>query len=79
MSVYGERIMRLETEVTELRIRAEENKLTNDKQFAEVNQKLDALLTLRDKGIGAFWLASVVVGTGIAGALWAAFNWLIGR
>lgn len=90
MSIYGERMARVETEIKELRLKAEENKITNDQQFhkvneqftevnekfKEVNDKLDQILTLRDKGVGAFWLASVIFGTGIVGALAACFNWM---
>lgn len=76
----------MESEVKELRLRAEENKQINDAQFDKVsdefdavNKKLDDLLTLRSKGIGAFWLASVLFGTGLVGGLIAFFNWLIGK
>lgn len=32
-----------------------------------INTKLDELLQLRQKGLGAFWLASALVGTGVMG------------
>lgn len=79
MSLYGERMARIEKDVEQLKIRAEENKVENDKQFAEVNEKLDNLLALRDKGVGVFWLASIIFGTGIAGAFLALFNWIVGK
>lgn len=43
------------------------------KNLADVVEKLDAkidsLLELRNKGIGAFWLMSLLFGTGIAGII----------
>lgn len=37
-----------------------------------INTKLDELLALRQKGMGAFWLASALVGTGVMGFItWA--------
>ena len=36
-------------------------------EVREANQKLDSLLALRNKGLGAFWLASFLTGTGIIG------------
>lgn len=40
--------------------------------------KLDDLLALRQKGIGAFWLASALAGTGIIGGLSLLWEWLRG-
>lgn len=41
---------------------------------SEMNRKLDDLLALRYKGIGAFWLASSLVGSGIIGFLYYLFG-----
>lgn len=65
MSVYGERIARVEERVKEL-----------DDRMARVEEKLDKLLELRWKGAGAFWLASILFGTGVVGSLLAALNWI---
>lgn len=51
-----ERIASLEAQVT---ILAETQK--------EMNGKLDELLAMRNKGLGVFWLASTILGTGIFG------------
>ena len=40
--------------------------------------KQDELLALKQKGIGAFWLASTLLGTGIVGAFSTFFYWLKG-
>lgn len=51
-------------------------------QVTETNQtimsKLDELLDLKSKGMGAFWLASALLGTGVVGALAAILDWLKG-
>lgn len=35
----------------------------------DMNKKLDSLLTLKHKGAGAFWLASIIFGTSILGVI----------
>lgn len=45
-------------------------------QMQQMDAKLDSLLALRDKGLGAFWLASILLGTGFIGALATIFGWL---
>lgn len=44
----------------------------------EIKLKLDELLLLKSKGMGAFWLASTLLGTGIVGILIAFTNWFRG-
>jgi hypothetical protein len=61
----AERITALETELSYLR-----------QEVKEVNKKLDSLLALKNKGAGAFWLASLLFGTGIAVALSYVTSWL---
>lgn len=53
----AERIAVLELEVKNLK----------DKVDA-TNSKLDELLELKSKGMGAFWLLSILLGSGILGA-----------
>ena len=45
------------------------------KQQQEINDKLDTLLAMRHKGIGAFWLASTLLGTGIVGFIAQLVSW----
>lgn len=54
----AERIAALEVRVSDIQTQQE-----------EINNKLDKLLCLRNKGAGAFWLASALLGTGIIGFL----------
>jgi hypothetical protein len=41
----------------------------------EITRKLDDLLAMRNKGIGAFWLASTLLGTGIVGFIVQLMSW----
>jgi hypothetical protein len=61
----AERITALEVEVENLK-----------ELVTSGNEKLDELLSLRNKGIGAFWLASGILGTGIIGFITAAIDWI---
>ncbi len=42
----------------------------------EINDKLDQLLALRNKGIGAFWISSGLLGTGIVGFIVQFVGWI---
>lgn len=44
----------------------------------EMNDKLDELLGLRNKGIGAFWLVSGLAGTGMVGIFFTILEWVKG-
>lgn len=67
-SAYGERIARLEEKVSELDIKME-----------RIENKLDELLELKNKGAGAFWLVSLIVGSGIITVLIEGVRWFTGR
>lgn len=45
------------------------------KKQQEINDKLDELLAMRNKGVGAFWLASTLLGTGIVGFIVQCIEW----
>lgn len=47
-------------------------------QSTKVEAKLDELLALRQKGMGAFWLASSLLGTGIIGLVFTLVSWMRG-
>lgn len=59
-----ERVAVLETEVKYLK-----------DTINKMDGKLDELLQLRSKGVGAFWLASALLGTSIIGLLGTVFDW----
>lgn len=56
MSIYGERIARVEERMDEL-----------DAKMGRIEDKLDDLLTLKHKGAGAFWLVSLIFGAAVMG------------
>lgn len=37
--------------------------------ITSMDAKLDELLTLKDKGLGAFWLASILIGAAFTGII----------
>lgn len=61
VSIYGERIARVEVEVAELKKSFDEFKDDTKEQFMSVNTKLDVLLKSHDKGSGIIsflgWIA----------------------
>lgn len=53
-----------------------EYKQTQDtKKLDEANKKLDDLLSLKQKGAGAFWLATTLFGIGFTAFLQLFFGW----
>lgn len=68
----------MEVEVRELKKAFEEHKEETRGELSKVNEKLDDLLALRNKGAGIFWVASGLLGTGIVTAFWQFINWLKG-
>jgi hypothetical protein len=44
----------------------------------DMDKKLDELLNLRNKGVGAFWVASGLFGTGIVTAFLQFLAWMKG-
>ncbi len=61
----AERIAALEVRVSDMQ-----------RSQQEINNKLDELLALRNKGIGAFWLSSGLLGTGIVGFIVQFIEWI---
>lgn len=52
---------------------------TKIERLPEIERKLDELLHMRSKGVGAFWLASSLLGTGIMGVIFAFIDWIKGH
>ena len=73
-ATQAERITALEIQLSHM---LEESHRTNIK-LDHTNDKLDELLSLKSKGIGAFWLASALTGTGIVGFGLQILDWLKG-
>jgi hypothetical protein len=43
-------------------------------KIASLDTKIDELLGIKNKGVGAFWLASTLLGTSLIGAI----TWIVG-
>jgi len=71
----AERIAQLETLVEVLRDEQRAHILAVKQESEKTNRKLDELLMLRAKGVGAFWLASTLLGTGIVGMIVSIVEW----
>lgn len=67
MPLNGERITAVEVKVEDL-----------VKKVETMDHKLDQLLELKSKGMGAFWLASLILGTGIMGMFASFITWFKG-
>jgi hypothetical protein len=78
MSAYGERITRVEVEVIALKDSFDAHKQETAKQFSDINDKLDDLLALRNKGAGIVWLVSGLIGAGVIGGLMQLFQHMFG-
>jgi ferritin-like metal-binding protein YciE len=78
MTAYGERMARVEVEVRELKKAFEEHKAETNVALKALDEKLNDLLALRNKGAGVVWLVSGLIGTGIIGAILQAVAWLRG-
>lgn len=74
MSAYGERIARMEEQIRALGEKVE----TTDQKVDQLTVKIDSLLALRNQGVGAFWIASTLVGTTIVGGIAAIFKYIFG-
>lgn len=63
-----ERIARVEEQVYQLKVKVD-----------RLEGKIDQLLELKDKGAGAFWFASALIGTGVVGLIVQFFHFLGGK
>lgn len=70
-----ERIAALEVQVKNIQDSLEESTKDARERHNQMDSKLDSILTLKNKGAGAFWLASAIFGTGIVGFLGSLFDW----
>lgn len=70
-----ERITALEIHLANLQASMNKHMTETESRHEDMSKKLDDLLGLRNKGVGAFWLASALAGTGIIGAILSFFDW----
>lgn len=78
MSTLQERIAVLELKVQRLNDDFALHAAETRTEAKALEQKLDDLLVLKDKGMGAFWLASTIFGTGIVGGIIMLINYFRG-
>lgn len=58
------------------RITAVETRLSSvEERMERIENKLDELLELKNKSAGAFWLISLIVGSGVLGMVGTLFSW----
>ena len=67
----AERLARLEVEMRQVMESQDKFEIV----CKDISSKLDSLLTLRDEGVGAFWLASLLMGTGIVSFFYALMDY----
>lgn len=63
---------------TERLVRVEEKVELLDTRMARIEDKMDELLTLKNKGAGAIWLIGIIFGTSAMGLAIEVVKW-IGR
>lgn len=78
MSTIQERIAVLELKVQQLGDDFAKHAAETRAEAIALEAKLDDLLVLKNEGMGAFWLASTIFGTGIVGGIVMLFNYLRG-
>lgn len=74
MTNQAERLAIVEVEVKSVKEELHEHKIETRAQLEIVNKKLDDLLQLKYKGMGAFWLAASIIGSGVWGIVMMAIN-----
>jgi len=77
-ATQAERITALEVQLSSLQQTLSTHIADTKESNAIMKGMLDELLGLRNKGIGVFWLASALAGTGIIGLALSLLDWLRG-
>lgn len=76
--VTAERIAVLESQVEHLNAQFILDRAERKQELSELGDKLDELLSLKDRGAGAFWLFGIIFGSGIIGVVTALVSWIKG-
>lgn len=56
----------------------EEKEKVIEQRLTDIDKKLDDIISLKNKGLGAFWLASALIGTGITTFVTNLIDWFRG-
>ena len=75
MSTHLERTAALEVRLEALEESMAKHSEESRRRQEAIEQKLDSLLSLKQQGMGAFWLASSLVGVGFIGFIGTVFEW----
>ena len=73
-----ERLAVLETKFEELSKKFDAHVEDTRSEYRSLETKLDSLLEIKNKGVGAFWLVSALMGSGIIGLFASFFQWMKG-
>lgn len=73
-----QRIAVLEVKFEEMSKKMDAHIMETREENKSLGIKLDSLLTIKNKGVGAFWLASALIGSGIIGMAVSFMQWLRG-
>jgi len=76
MDDMRQRLTVLEVEVSALKSMTKEHIDQTRSENQSLGVKLDSLLEIKNKGVGAFWLASALMGSGIIGMIVAVVQWV---
>jgi hypothetical protein len=76
VSTELERIAALEVHVSTINKALEEHTEKSEKHYIDTARKLDDLIGLKHRGLGAFWAASALLGTGIVTFMSQLWEWL---
>ena len=76
MPATQERITSLEVQVKHLTALLDKHVVNTEEKHGSIDEKLTELLELKHKGMGAFWLASALIGAGIITVVLPFFDWI---
>lgn len=66
-------------EEEKIRLALVENKMEKlSKDLESIEKKIDALLELKNKGLGAVWLVTLIFGSSLVAGMASVMNWMRG-
>lgn len=77
-TITAERVAVLESQVEHLNAQMVLDRSERKQELEVLSGKIDELLTLKNKGAGAFWLFGIIFGSGIIAAATAIVSWFKG-
>jgi hypothetical protein len=74
----AERLAIVELKLEQYSLQCARERAETKSDISAMDAKLDELLGLKNKGMGAFWLASSLLGTSLIGAVSFFLSWMKG-